>query len=216
MDLVEKLRNLLIKRFKETKRLGKVELLTTFIREKWCIAARFFPHDIFITAYEDDRIEVESPMDHWDGIRDVIWTYKYDRKFDKAKTEEERERIRQEESKFERKAYEDFIQKKYEKYLNDRALNYTARQHIWANEIARRLSSKYGLSVEFLEDEKPGFASIFDSKGMSEGRIIEEVMKRVDAMVEAGKMYSDDKMMNEFLIDRGIEPWKPRRRWHIS
>ncbi|MEM2842133.1 MAG: hypothetical protein QW201_02390, partial [Thermoproteota archaeon] len=95
-----------------------------------------------------------------------------------------KKRIKQEDRDFEDMARDDFMQGKY---LNDRALNYTARQHIWANEIASRLSSKYRLSVEFLEDEKPSFTSIFDSKGMGEEQIIEEVMKRVDIMVEAGR-----------------------------
>ncbi|MBO3842343.1 MAG: hypothetical protein FGF48_08010 [Candidatus Brockarchaeota archaeon] len=36
----------------------------------------------------------------------------------------------QEEKEFESKALDDFIQKKYEKHLKDKALDYTARQHI--------------------------------------------------------------------------------------
>ncbi|MEM2050915.1 MAG: hypothetical protein QW542_01820 [Thermoproteota archaeon] len=41
-------------------------------------------------------------------------------------------------------------------------------------------------------------------------------MKRVDVMVEAVKMYCNDEMMNEYLISRGIEPWRPRRRRQTS
>lgn len=35
-----------------------------------------------------------GPVDHWDGIRDIIRIYKYKRKCEKAKTEEERKRVR--------------------------------------------------------------------------------------------------------------------------
>ncbi|MGC8831980.1 MAG: hypothetical protein ACP5PQ_05320 [Thermoproteota archaeon] len=212
-----KLRDVLFEKFKEDQHLWKIEFKTPSPKEKWWIAITRSPYNIFIDAYVDGRIEVGiGSVDHWDGIRDVIWIYKYDWKLKKAKTEEERGRIRQEEEEFEHRAFDDFNQRKYEKYLNDRALNYTARRHIWANEVASRLSSKYGWNIEFWEGEKPGFGASFDSTGMSDERVIDEILRRVDAMLEVGMMLDNEEMMNEFLIGRGIEPLKSRRRRRAS
>lgn len=206
MSLAEKLMNLLTEKFKGVRGL-KVESLTSPPPgEKWCIVVDRIPYSIFVAAYVNGKFKVGiGPISHWDGISNVIWVYKYYRRFKRAKTEEERKKIRQEKEEFEDKAFHDFMQGKYEKYLDDKGLDYTTRKHIWANEIARRLSNKHGLSIEFVEDWKCGFKSTFDSSGMSEEKVIEEIMKMVDIMLEAEKMYGDDGMMNDFLISKGIK-----------
>ncbi|MBO3842289.1 MAG: hypothetical protein FGF48_07730 [Candidatus Brockarchaeota archaeon] len=207
-----RLRDLLFERFRGDQNIWEIKLRQLpLLKEKWSIVIDRHPHGFSITAYEDGKIEVAmGPVDHWDGIGDVIWIYKYKRRYERAKTEEERKRIRQEKKEFESRAFDDFMQKDYERYLKDKALDYTARQHIWANEVAKRLSDKYGRSIEFFEDEKPGFAAEFNSTGMGEEQVIEEVMKRIDAMIEVEEMFDNKDMMNEFLISRGIKPVRPR------
>ncbi|MBO3800083.1 MAG: hypothetical protein FGF52_03395 [Candidatus Brockarchaeota archaeon] len=211
--IVGKLRDLLFKRFKG-EYFQEIELRPSYPQdeEKWSIFIDREPYNIFLVARVNGIIGAGTgPVDHWDGIRDAIWYYKYKRRLEKAKTEEEKERIRQIEREEERRAFHDFLEGKYEKYLNDKALGYIARRHIWANEIARRLSEKSGFSIKFHEDEKPHFWSTFDSTGMSDEQVIEEAMRIVDVMVEAGKMNKNEEMMNEFLVSIGIEPMKARK-----
>ncbi|MBO3754289.1 MAG: hypothetical protein FGF53_05365 [Candidatus Brockarchaeota archaeon] len=126
-----RLRDLLIEKFREDQDIWEIGILSYLLRGvKWKIRIRRHPQGFDITAYEDGKMKISmGPVDHWDGIRDIIRIYKYKRKYEKAK-KEERKRIGQEEEEFESKALDDFMQKKYEKYLKDKALDYTARQHI--------------------------------------------------------------------------------------
>ncbi|MEM2089204.1 MAG: hypothetical protein QXF52_11170, partial [Thermoproteota archaeon] len=81
-----------------------------------------------------------------------------------------------------------------------------------ACEIAKRISSKYGFEVMFKIDYESALITTFDSTGMSDEQLINEVMRRIDAIAEGKEMFENEEMMNEFLISRGIESEKPWRR----
>ncbi|MCX8183070.1 MAG: hypothetical protein N3F08_01430 [Crenarchaeota archaeon] len=83
---------------------------------------------------------------------------------------------------------------------------------MWAYEIAERMSKKYGFVVMFNVDYESGFRAIFNSTEMSDEQLINEIMRKVDAMVEAGEMLENEEMMNEFLASREIGVEKSKRR----
>ncbi|MEM3660570.1 MAG: hypothetical protein QXU11_09185 [Thermoproteota archaeon] len=49
--------------------------------------------------------------------------------------------------------------------------------------MAKRLSDKYGFSIEFKEEKRPAFTTTFDSTGISEEQIIKEALRRIDIML---------------------------------
>ncbi|MCX8182869.1 MAG: hypothetical protein N3F08_00395 [Crenarchaeota archaeon] len=203
MGLPEKLKERL-----EGKRFRKVELLAPWGGKKWWIAVRRHLYHIFVIAYENGRIEVDTgPVRTSDEIWDYLDRKKYGRKYREAKTEEEKEKVRKKRVEEEKRILEDFKQRRFEKYLRMKRKDivYYAKEHMWADEIARRLSNKYGFEIKFNIDVESGFITTFDSTQMSDEQLIDEVLKRVDAMVEAGKMLESEDMMNEFLISRGFE-----------
>jgi len=76
---------------------------------------------------------------------------------------------------------------------------------MWGIEVARRVSEKHDIEVRFVIDYESGFFTTFDSTGMDDEQLINEVMKRVNAIAEAREMLLSEKMMNEFLKSKGIE-----------
>jgi hypothetical protein len=50
-----------------------------------------------------------------------------------------------------------------------------------------------------------GFFTTFDSTGMGDEQLINEIMRRVDAIAEAREVFFNEEMMNEFLASKGIE-----------
>jgi len=56
MSVVERLRVLLAKKFKS----GKIELLPPYPPEEWMMAVRLYPFDIFVTAYKNGKIEIDT------------------------------------------------------------------------------------------------------------------------------------------------------------
>ncbi|MGB9718471.1 MAG: hypothetical protein ACPL4E_08545 [Thermoproteota archaeon] len=79
------------------------------------------------------------------------------------------------------------------------------KEHMWADEVARRVSEKHKLDVKFEIDYESGFVTTFDSTRMSDEQLIDEIVRRVDAIAEAREMILSKKMMNEFLVSKGIE-----------
>ncbi|MBO3754525.1 MAG: hypothetical protein FGF53_06610, partial [Candidatus Brockarchaeota archaeon] len=75
---------------------------------------------------------------------------------------------------------------------------------------------KYGFEVRFDIDYEFDLVTTFDLTGMNEDQMDSEIMRRVDAIADAGEMFINKEMKNEFLISRGIEPVKPRRRRRTS
>ncbi|MBO3808317.1 MAG: hypothetical protein FGF50_01810 [Candidatus Brockarchaeota archaeon] len=213
LGIAGKLRDAILEKFKENPHVEEIEIQTLWPMEKWEINIYKKPQGICIIAYKDGRIYVgASKIPTGDEISDYLYTKKYKRKYEKAKTEEERKRIFEEEEKEIKRIIEDFKQERFEEYLKakERDIVYYAKQHMWAHEIARRISRKYGFEAKFDVDVDSIFTTIFDSKGMSDEQVLNEVLKRVDAMVEADEMLANRDLMNEFLIGRGIEPWKPK------
>ncbi len=207
----ERLRGLLAERFKL--KPERVELHEPLPTQKWRVIARVYPYDIFVTAYKDGRIRVDSgPVCTKEGIRSALYLSKYKYREWEARGEEEKEMIWQKELEERERILEDFKQRKYEKYLKRRSIAYHAELYMWADEIAKRMSGKYGFDVKFEIDSKSDFVATFDSTGMNDEQLINEAMRRVDAMAEAGEMFENEEMMNEFLASRGIEIEKPRRR----
>ena len=72
-------------------------------------------------------------------------------------------------------------------------------------EVAKRVSEKHGIEVRFEIDAESGFFTTFDSTGIDDEQLINEIMKRVNAIAEAREMFLSEKMMNEFLKSKGIE-----------
>jgi hypothetical protein len=50
-----------------------------------------------------------------------------------------------------------------------------------------------------------GFITTFDSTGMSHEQLINETMKRVNAIAEARETYLSKELVNEFLASEGME-----------
>jgi ribosomal protein L1 len=86
---------------------------------------------------------------------------------------------------------------------------------MWGDEVARRVSEKHGLEVEFRIDTESGFFTTFDSTGMGDEQLINETMKRVNAIAEARETYLSEELMNEFLSSKGIEVERSRRRRRV-
>lgn len=65
--------------------------------------------------------------------------------------------------------------------------------------MVKRVSKKF--SVEVIYYINPGydsfFMSLFDSKGMTEEQIIDEVLRRVEAVYTAFKLYDEHKRSHE-------------------
>lgn len=126
-----------------------------------------------------------------------------------------RERAREEEE--EDRILKDFKQRKFEEYLKmTRAFRYSglrarvsfsdyAKKYMWADEVAKRVSGKYNVEVKFEIDVESGFSTTFDSTGMDDKQLIDEIMMRVDIIVEAREMFLSKEMRNEFLKSGGIE-----------
>ena len=214
MSVVERLRVLLAEKFEA----GRVDLLGYSSPRKWMIAIRLYPFDIFITAYENGKIQVDAGPERTSS---EIWEYlsikKYDRMYEEARTQEEKEKIYREKLEEERRIIEDFKQRRFEKYLKMTSafripglrigwsLADCAKSHMWGDEVARRVSEKHGIEVRFEIDYESGFFTTFDSTGMDDEKLIDEVMKRVNAINEAREMFFNEEMMNEFLTSKGIE-----------
>jgi hypothetical protein len=203
MSVVEKLRALLAEKFKS----GKIELLGHSSSREWMIAVRLYLYDIFITAYKNGEVQIDAGPER---TKSEIWSYLdekgYDRMYEAAKTKEEKEKIYREELEEERRIIEDFKQGEFEKYLSTaESISYFAKRHMWGIEVARRVSEKHGIEVRFEIDYESGFFTTFDSTGMDDEQLINETMKRVNAIAEAREMFLSEKMMNEFLKSKGIE-----------
>jgi len=220
MSVVERLRALLAEKFKS----GGIELLGYSSPRKWMIAVRL-SFDVFITAYENGKIEVDAgPEPTRSEIREYLSRKKYGRMYEKAKTEEEKERILQKEHEEIERILEDFKQRRFEKYLKMTSafrfphlglgwsLSYCAKNHMWGDEVARRVSSKHGIEVRFEIDTESGFITTFNSMSMDDEQSINEVMKRVNAIAEARETYLSKESMNEFLASKGIEVERKRSR----
>jgi hypothetical protein len=83
---------------------------------------------------------------------------------------------------------------------------------MWGDEVARRVSEKHGIEVRFEIDYESGFFTTFDSTGMDDEQLINETMKRVDAINEAREMFFNKELENEFLASKGIEVERKRSR----
>jgi hypothetical protein len=212
MSVVERLRALLAEKF-ERRPWEKVELLGYSSPRKWMIAVRL-SFDIFITAYENGKVQVDAGPE---PTKSEIWSYLdekgYDRMYEAAKTKEEKEKIYREELEEERRIIEDFKQGKFEKYLKARrSISYFAKRHMWGIEVARRVSEKHGIEVKFEIDYESGFFTTFDSTGMDDEQLINEIMRRADAIAEAREMFLSEELINEFLASKGIEVKRKRSR----
>lgn len=224
MSVVEKLRVLLAEKLKP-ERIEVDQYPPPTVKWEMIVRPPSYIFAIFITAYENGKIQIDTgPRRTRSEIREYLSRKKYGRLYEKAKTEEEEKKILQKEYEEIRKILEDFKQRKFEKYLKMTSsfrfprlglgwsLSYCAKAHMWGDEVARRVSEKHDLEVRFEIDDESGFLITFDSTGMSNEQLIDEIMKRVGAIAEAREMYLSEKMMDEFLISKGIEVEKPRRR----
>ncbi|MEM2050341.1 MAG: hypothetical protein QXP19_01325 [Thermoproteota archaeon] len=163
---------------------------------RWKIYRSFSP---CIQGYKDGTVKVGSVG--LTSIREHInrVTYSlYEKKFDKAEKNRERERLERLMKKWKEK--DDVIQRNLvgrrnlEKYMADRYLKNLVLHIKYADEVAKRVSEKYGVEVIHCIDLPPEeydyFCSIFNAKGMSENQILEEVKKRIDAVKEAYILFS--------------------------
>ncbi|MBO3842140.1 MAG: hypothetical protein FGF48_06965 [Candidatus Brockarchaeota archaeon] len=214
-SLVEKLRNLLIEKFNINPKEFRLHIpasTETWAMTFWPPSYRYHDYGISITAYKDGKLVVGSgPIYTNEGIREVLFAYKYERRLRKAKSEEEVKKIYEQAWEERKRIIEDFRQKKFEKHLKG-AVRYFTRLFIWAEELAKRVSEEYGFEVKIDANSKTFFITAFDSTGMNDEQVVEEILKRVSAMVKVEAMLLNEDKMNEFLTSRGIEPWKPRRR----
>jgi len=213
MSMVERLRALLAEKF-ERRPWEKVELLPPLPSKEWMIAVRLSDFDIFIKAYKNGKIEVDAgPEPTEDEISEFYLWRKYKRKYEEAKTEEEKERIVKKECEEIGRIIEDFKQRRFEDYIKKGGtIAYFAGRHMWGDEVARRVSEKHGIEVGFEIDTESGFITTFDSIGIDDEQLINEVMKRVNAIAEVNEMFFNKELMNEFLASKGIEVKRKRSR----
>jgi hypothetical protein len=213
MSMVERLRALLAEKF-ERRPWEKVELLPPLPSKEWMIAVRLSDFDIFIKAYKNGKIEVDAgPEPTEDEISEFYLWRKYKRKYEEAKTEEEKERIVKKECEEIGRIIEDFKQRRFEDYIKEGGtIAYFAGRHMWGDEVARRVSEKHGIEVGFEIDTESGFITTFDSIGIDDEQLINEVMKRVNAIAEVNEMFFNKELMNEFLASKGIEVKRKRSR----
>lgn len=211
-DIAGKLRDLIFERFKGEERLREIELSTLFLSHEWRITVEREPQGLAVTVYKDGKVMVgASKIPTSDELFDYLYRKKYGCKCKEAKTE--KDKIFKEIDMEEDRIIEDFREERFDKYLKGKKgdIAYYAKRHMWAHEVARRVSRKYNVKVKFNVDVDSIFTSIFDSTGMSEEQIIKETMKRVDALAEADEMLWNKEMMDEFLISKGIEPMSKLR-----
>jgi hypothetical protein len=213
MSVVEKLRVLLAEKF-ERRPWEKVELLGYSSLRKWMIAVRLHLFEIFITAYENGKMQVDAgPERTRSEISEFYLWKKYKHKYEEAKTDEEKKRILQKEKEERNRIIEDFKQRRFEDYIKKGGvIAYFAGRHMWGDEVARRVSEKHGLEVRFEIDTESCFFTTFDSTRMDDEQLINETMKRVDAINEAREMFFNKELENEFLASKGIEVERKRSR----
>lgn len=200
----EKLKDILNEKYKNTRWFEPFELDTNpvFKDEKWCINTPMYG-GFGVIGFTDGRIRVSTHVvDDWDdGIYNMLWPL-YEPKI-KGKSKEEKEKIWAIYDKEREEILNDVINRRWEKYLKGKYLRKPYYGFIvgafWADEVARRVSEKF--SVEVIYYTNPGydsfFISFFDSKDMTEEQIINEVLKRTDAVSTAFKLYESRKQHDE-------------------
>jgi hypothetical protein len=202
MSVVERLRILLAEKFNQKPEEIELDLHPGPTKE-WIMIVDPHPYifRVFITAYKNGKIEIDTgPERTRSEISNFYLWEKYKQKYEKAMTEEEKKEIKQKEDEEENRILEDFKQKKFEDYLKAKgAISYFAKRHMWGDEIAKRMSSKHGLEVRFEIDFESGFATSFDSTGMNDEQLIDEIMRRIDVIAEAREMFLSEELMNDFL-----------------
>ncbi len=183
-----------------------LDLLAYSFPRKWMIAVRLYPFDIFITAYENGKIQVDAgPERTRSEISEFYLWRKYKQKYERAKTDEEKKMILQKEKEERNRIIEDFKQRRFEDYIKKGGtIAYFAGCHMWGDEVARRVNEKHGVEVRFEIDSESGFTT-FDSTRVDDEQLINETMKRVDAINEAREMFFNKELENEFLVSRGIK-----------
>ena len=186
---------------------------------KWELAIRatylLYYSDIFVEEREGGKVKLSTGPERtrWEIAEFYLHPEKYRRKEKMAKTEEERWMIAQKEVKEAKMIIEDFRQRKFEKYLGAKGnISYYARKYMWGDEVAKRISNKYNIEVRFEIDTESGFFTDFDSTGMNEEQKINEILKRAEAMLEAGEMFRSKEMMDEYLASIGLVFKEPKRR----
>ncbi len=210
-DLIKELWSLLAEKFKGNEDLYGITIDPPQAEEMWRITTHLYDyHNIIVAAHADRKVEISGDIGRTRGeIEDMLYHCKYRQRFEKATTEEEKKRIDQELRMETDVIFEDFKQRRFERHLENVA--YLAAKYLWAEEVARRMSEKYGFEVKLEGGLRSYFTGFFDSSNMSEEQIIYEVLKRIDAILESRDMYRKEEMMNEFLASKRIGVKRSRR-----
>lgn len=170
----------------------KIETFSPSDWRRWEIWTQSHTIVRFVTERSDGTVTVESDL--LDKAGDYIvecLAKSYGFKFAEAEGNKEEkvwDILRREK---EEEVCKDYINRRnFEKHLKKSYWRAFLRL-LWFDEVARRISEKYGVEVKVVIDKvdyDSGLESRFDGRNMDEGRKIEEIKKRVEALIDAYKL----------------------------
>lgn len=160
----------------------------------WSIHSLFYS----VHGHEDGTVEVESGLTNIQEYITRATHLLYKKKFKEAEKNGDKEGWNKLLKEWREKCDEiqrDLAERRnIDKYMTDERLKNLVLHVKYADEVARRVSEKYGTEVIHYiyppPEEYDLFRSIFNAKGMSEDQIFEEVKKRIDAVKEAYDPFS--------------------------
>ncbi|MEM3079502.1 MAG: hypothetical protein QXF21_04210 [Thermoproteota archaeon] len=217
---LEKLRDYFNEKYKAERGTEqfKIDLKPLNKDEKWRIFANWWG-GVGVHELVDGRIEVYSNrVRDWEDVVEILLNMDvYGSRLKKAKSEEERKRIWEKIWKEKEEILNDLANEKWEKYLEEKYLRRPYGNFIlplyWGKEVARRISEKYVVDVEYeLTGHRTFFTSVFNPKDMSEEQVFNEIVRRADAVHAAHLMCEFDSEEKERFYKEFIEKVRRSRR----
>ncbi|MGQ9597661.1 MAG: hypothetical protein ACUVQY_10935 [Thermoproteota archaeon] len=190
---LERLKNYLNEKYKNDPGFEPFEIFCPDKMRNWMINT-YGLSSFGVLEFPNGKVEVFShAIEVWkDVIFDILTKRVYRYRLKKAKTEKEIEKmIFGEISKKEDEILENLANRRWEKYLDKKYVKkygYFIIELFWEEEVARRISEKYGVEVRLEVSERSNFVSIFDSKEMTEEQIFNEIVKRAEVIHVAYKL----------------------------
>jgi len=197
---LEKLRDYLSERLKNEGfyrwfRPFEIEKRGPFDREKWLVRTQGGLLPVAsITESIDGMVSVYSCRTDKAGdyiSECLVKSYRHRFKKAEAKGKEEEEKIWKALDKEKEEAYRDYVSRRnIEKHIK-RPYREAFVRLLWFDEVARRISEKYGVKVKLGINEidcDSGLVSRFDGNDMNEEEKFEEIKKRVEAIIAARKL----------------------------
>jgi len=193
-DLPERLRDYLNEKHKNEEGFRPYEIMKGQVRnEKWFVYTEW-RGGCGIRERMDGTIWVtSSALNYLGDWLLLVLSEPYKHRMWSVKSEDEEEKICDELHKKADPILEDILHRRnLNKYLKEKDYRDIIIDVLWSDEIARRISQEFKIEVKCLMDDvkwKTYFCSAFDSKGINEDQKFEEIVKRIEAVRAAYKMY---------------------------